>query len=98
MDHVQRKIGLCRALLVGVTGALLQCVPTHAAIIHEDFSSDPQNRGWRVFGDTNSFRWSSANQNLKVTWNSSKANSYFRLPLQTILTRADDFTIGFDLE
>lgn len=63
----------------------------------EDFAHDPAADGWRVFGDTNLFQWDATNQDLRVTWDSSQPNSYFHRPLGTILTRQDDFTVGFDL-
>jgi len=69
----------------------------HAATFEENFSSDPSARGWRIFADTSLFRWNEAKQNLQVTWDSSRANSYFYRPLGTILNRHDDFTLAFDL-
>jgi hypothetical protein len=68
-----------------------------AATITEDFSSDPLQNGWNIFGETNLFQWDSTNHNLAVTWDSSQTNSYFYHPLGTILARDDDFTIEFDL-
>jgi hypothetical protein len=50
------------------------------------------------FRDTNLFRWDSTNQNLHVTWDSSRPNSYFYRPLGTILSRSDDFSLAFDLQ
>jgi hypothetical protein len=69
----------------------------HATVITEDFSANPLQNGWQVFGNTNLFQWNSTNQNLEVTWDSSQPNSYFYHPLGTILTRNDDFSIEFDL-
>ncbi len=63
----------------------------------EDFSSDPTAQGWRVFGQTNLFRWNATNQDLEVTWDSSQPNSYFYHPLGTVLSRSDDFAVAFDL-
>src|SRR5882724_2650737 len=68
-----------------------------AATITEDFSTDPAAHGWQIFGATNLFHWNSSSQNLEVTWDSSQTNSYFHHSLGTILTRADDFQISFDL-
>jgi hypothetical protein len=65
--------------------------------ITEDFSSDPTRGAWNLFGDATLFHWNSAAGNLGVTWDSSHPNSYLRLPLQTILTRNDDFGVAFDL-
>ena len=67
------------------------------ATINEDFSTDPLIRGWRVFGDANLFDWDPTNQNLEVTWDSSRTNSYFQIPLGTILSKSDDFSLAFDL-
>jgi hypothetical protein len=66
-------------------------------MIAEDFSSEPAARNWRTFGDTNLFRWNATNQNLEVTWDSSKTNSFFYKSLGTILAKDDDFTLQFDL-
>ncbi len=63
----------------------------------EDFASNPLARGWELFGDGELFHWNSERQNLEVTWDSSKTNSYFRLPLGTLLTRKDDFSVSVDL-
>jgi len=68
-----------------------------AATIQEDFSGDPQQDGWNIFGDTNLFHWDSTNQNLDVTWDSSQTNSYFYHSLGTILARDDSFHLSFDL-
>ena len=68
-----------------------------AATFTENFSSNPAANGWQVFGNANLFQWDSTNHNLRVTWDSSQANSYFHRPLGTILTRDDDFQLSFDL-
>src|SRR5262245_935448 len=70
---------------------------TQAAVFEEDFSSDPVAHGWNIFGKTNLFHWNSTNQNLEVTWDSSKTNSYFFKPLGTIGTASDSFSLSFDL-
>ena len=67
-----------------------------ATVIAEDFAFDPLQDGWRIFGDTNLFRWNATNQNLEVAWDSSQPNSYFYHPLGTILSRQDDFSLTFD--
>ncbi len=69
-----------------------------AATLTEDFSADPLQSGWQIFGDTNLFQWDSTNQNLDVTWDSSQTNSYFYKPLGTILAKSDDFSLSFDLQ
>jgi hypothetical protein len=68
-----------------------------AAVFTEDFSTAPAARGWRTFGDASLFAWNSTNQNLEVTWDSSRGNSYFFHPLGTILGKSDDFALQFDL-
>jgi hypothetical protein len=69
-----------------------------AATLTEDFSADPLQNGWKIFGDTNLFQWDSISQNLAVTWDSSQTNSFFYKPLGTILAKSDDFGISFDLQ
>jgi hypothetical protein len=69
----------------------------NAAVLTEDFSTDPALRGWRVFGNTNLARWNPTNHNLEFTWDSSQTNTYFYHPLGTILAKTDDFTLAFDL-
>ena len=76
----------------------LLIIPVASAITFtEDFSANPAANGWQIFGNPNLFHWDSTNQNLRVTWDSSQTNSYFHRPLGTILTRDDDFQLGFDL-
>jgi len=69
-----------------------------AATVSESFATNPLPRGWHIFGDTNLFFWNPTNQNLNVTWDSSRTNSYFYVPLGTILNRQDDFSAAFDLK
>jgi len=69
-----------------------------AATLTENFATNPLGRGWQIFGDTNLFLWNAADQNLSVTWDSSRPNSYFYLPLGTILNRQDDFGLELDLK
>jgi hypothetical protein len=64
----------------------------------EDFATDPSARGWRAFGDTNLFHWDSSRQDLEVTWDSSRPNSYFYRSLGTILAKTDDAQLSFDLQ
>ena len=68
-----------------------------AVTFREDFAANPATRSWRAFGDGSLFSWNSTNQNLEVTWNSSKPNSYFAWPLNTVLSRGDDFSFVVDL-
>ena len=68
----------------------------HAATITEDFSTAPSTRGWEIHNDASLFVWNSTNRNLEVTWDSSKTNSYFRLPISPI-TSKQDFSFALDL-
>lgn len=85
----------CSAL--GVLALLFISSALGAATFTEDFSSDPLQNGWNVFGKTNLFQWNSTNQDLAVTWDSSQTNSYFYHSLGTIVARDDDFAIDFEL-
>jgi hypothetical protein len=67
-------------------------------VIFEDFSASPAGDGWAVFGQSNLFAWNSAQQNLRVTWDSSQPNSYFYHPLGTIVDKGGDFSMSFDLQ
>ena len=73
--------------------------PGPAAVTYqENFDRDPLGKGWRAFGDASLFQWNVTNQNLEITWDSSRSNSYFWLPLNTVLAKDDDFTLQFDLQ
>jgi hypothetical protein len=50
-----------------------------------------------MFGEPSLFRWDAPNQNLAVTWDSSRTNSFFFLPLGTVLEKSDDFSFSFDV-
>lgn len=69
-----------------------------AVTLTENFTNEPAQNGWQIFGDTNLFHWDSTNQNLDVTWDSSQVNSYFYKPLGTTLSVADAFTVDFDIQ
>jgi hypothetical protein len=82
--------------LIGLFGtASVPC--SQASSFAETFTTNPLTHSWRIFGDTNLFAWDSTNSNLKITWDSSKTNSYFYWPLGTILNRRADFGFAFDL-
>jgi len=85
---------ICRLILWGLVAASTSA----AATFQDDFSSDPRQNGWAIFGDTNLFQWNSTNQNLDVTWDSSQTNSYFYHSLGTIVAKTDDFSFTFDLQ
>ncbi|MDB6040538.1 MAG: hypothetical protein JWM99_4379 [Verrucomicrobiales bacterium] len=65
--------------------------------ISENFDLDPLHSQWTVFGDADLFRWNSIEKNLEVIWDSARPNSYLRFPLNTIVTRHDDFSVSLDL-
>jgi hypothetical protein len=90
--------GIRLLVLVMAGGLVVLNQAARGATIQEDFSTNPATQGWRVFGNTNQFGWDATHQNLQVTWDSSKSNSYFYHPLGTILTRNDDFSLSFDLQ
>ncbi len=77
--------------------ALLMIGSAKAVTFTENFTNDPAQNGWQVYGDTNLFQWDSANHVMDVTWDSSQTNSYFYLPLCRTLTAQDDFSIAFDI-
>ena len=68
-----------------------------AATFQENFSGNQATNGWRVAGDTSLFHWNATQNNLQVTWDSSRSNSFFHHPLGTVLAKSDDFSLGFDL-
>ena len=76
--------------------AVAQISPAFRTVV-ENFASDARERGWGEFGDPDLFHWNSINQNLEVTWDSSHSNSYFSLPLHTVVSRHDDFSVALDL-
>lgn len=78
-------------------GLFVTLSAARAATLTEDFSANPLQAGWQIFGDTNLFVWNETNQDLEVTWDSTHPNSYFYRPLGVTLTRYDDFTLEFDL-
>lgn len=81
------------AFLFWVAAALV----AKAAVYSEDFAGDPRQRNWRTFGDASLFHWNPTDQNIEVTWDSSRTNSYFYHALGTVLSKSDDFSLAFDL-
>lgn len=67
------------------------------AIIEENFSTDPLARGWRIEGDRELFRWDPELGRLQGTWDSSRPNTFFYLPLPTILSRSDPLRFAFSI-
>lgn len=87
-----------KKLFVALASAsLFLTLSARAAVITEDFSTDPLQHGWNILGDTNLFQWDSVSNQLAVTWDSSKPNSFFWYGLDGYLTRYDDFSFEFDL-
>jgi hypothetical protein len=83
--------------LAAASGWVVLVTASRGVTLQEDFTTDPATRGWQAFGDTSLFHWSAANGNLEVTWDSSKPNSYYSLPLGTVLAKDNDFSVAFDL-
>jgi hypothetical protein len=89
---------MTRFCLFGLAlASLFSSFAARAASIVQDFSTDPLQNGWKVFGNPEQFQWDSRDQALEVTWDSRETNSYFYHPLGTTLTRSDDFSVEFDL-
>jgi len=86
-----------RLLALALAGASL-LTARGGTLITENFSANPLADGWKVFGDASLFQWDATNRDLRVTWDSSRPNSYFYFPLGTILDREDDFSLAFDLQ
>src|SRR5256885_14869850 len=70
---------------------------SEAATLQEDFSNNPAAHGWKKSGDPALFQWNATDQNVRITWDSSRANSYYYLPLGTVLAREADFRLAFDV-
>jgi len=66
-------------------------------IFMEDFSNNPANDGWQIFGTTNLFAWDATNHDLQVAWDSRQPNSYFYHPLGATMSSNDAFSLSFDL-
>src|ERR1044071_3767730 len=95
-DHSHASLWLSRAGWVLVLFVLCLGRANGASLV-EDFSAEPGGRGWRSSGMASLFQWNRTNQNLEVTWDSSRTNSFFFRRLGTILTKSYDFSFGFDL-
>ncbi len=94
------KMAAPSAVMLALLVWLLALTPQagHAGVVTEEFATDPFARGWQVVGDTNLCRWDAVHQNVAVTWDSSRSNSFLTLPLGAELTTADDFAFSFDLQ
>jgi hypothetical protein len=76
---------------------LAAALPSGAAGITETFGTEPAGRGWQTFGDASLFHWNATNQNLEVTWDSSRTNSLFYRSLGTVLSKNDSFSLRFEV-
>ncbi|HWN93921.1 MAG TPA: hypothetical protein VNT99_02720 [Methylomirabilota bacterium] len=83
-------------LAVGVFVSSIALGANAPVSVFEDFRFDPLARGWSNYGETNLFAWNATNQNLEVTWDSSRPNSYFYKRLTRALSRSDDISLYFD--
>src|SRR2546421_6361115 len=98
METQQEKPPRLRSFIPWVAAIWLVLASAgRAAVISENFAVDPGQHGWRGFGDTSLFHWNAMNQNLEITWDSSRTNSFFYVPLGTVLAKSDDFSFSFDL-
>jgi hypothetical protein len=88
-----KKASLAAIVLAGLSAVSI----ARADTITENFTADPAQNGWQIFGDTNLFQWDATNHDLAVTWDSAQPNSYFYRNLGNILGRDDDFQISFDI-
>ena len=89
---------MCKSIrFLPVLAGLFVIAVAPAATISEDFSVNPVQNGWSIFGNAGQFYWNPTNHNIEVIWDSAQPNSYLYHPLGTILSRSDDFRIDFDL-
>ncbi len=85
------------AIRAAIGLAILLRLSASAAGFQEEFSSPPDPANWHTFGDATLFGWDADTRALRVTWDSSRPNSFFAHSLGTILNRQDDFKLGFTL-
>jgi hypothetical protein len=76
---------------------LVAALHLHAATLVTRFNTDPLAGGWQIHGTNDLFAWNSGDQNLEVTWDSSKPNNLFFLPLGATYARTNDFLVAFEL-
>ena len=97
---VRSKFGDLAQVVAGVAVAAMLffgVLPTSAAVIEDDFRSDPVASGWLVRGDGNLARWDAGAEVVAVTWDSARPDGFFARPLGTTLTAVDDFAFEIDL-
>lgn len=90
-----KKIRLSSCAIAGASILFLNA--SRAAVFQENFAGDPAETGWCVFGDASAFHWNPTNQNVDVTWDSSKPTGYFYHSLGTTLAIEDAFSLEFDV-
>ena len=95
--HFRKECGCLARNVVALTCWFL-CLPVVADTAIENFAENPLFNGWKIHGATDLFHWNSSNQNLEVTWDSARSNSFFYRALGTVLTKSDDFSVAFDLK
>jgi hypothetical protein len=66
-----------------------------AAVLRWDFSSEPSS--WIAAGATDLFQWNRVQENIAVTWDSSKPNSFYSIPLPATLDGSQSFSFQFDI-
>lgn len=97
----RRPVGCARLVKCAASAtrglAMVLGLAASADGFEEPFASPPDPVAWRTFGDASLFAWDADAQALRVTWDSSRPNSFFAHPLGTILNRYDDFKLGFAL-
>lgn len=87
----------CRSVATTVFGIACLGGRLSGGVVEETFDTDPTLHGWRAWGDGTLFDWDATGQRLGVTWDSSRPNSFFALPLASSLKATDDFSFAFDL-
>ncbi len=86
-----------KLVLTFVLAAVSAIPSVRGDTVTENFTNNPLQDGWLIFGNTNLFQWEPTNHDLAVTWDSSQSNSYFYHPVGDVLTQNDDFKFSFDL-
>ncbi len=76
---------------------ILAGAPPDGRGFEETFTTNPAESGWAAHGEADLFAWDGSRQALRVTWDSSRTNSYYHRPLGVTLSAQDDFAIAFDL-
>ncbi|MBM3846559.1 MAG: hypothetical protein FJ405_09780 [Verrucomicrobia bacterium] len=94
-DRIRRV--LAWLILLSGMGAFSRAGTPEPEVFKETFDVHPVSRGWEKTGDQELINWNPALEHLDVTWDSSRANTFFRYPLGRSVTPADDFGVSLDL-